>query len=419
MEQGPGGVPRIAARQAAFAGGIELKPDASAQRDFLPRTVVVLGLVSLLNDTASEMITPLLPVFLTVTLGGGAFVVGLVEGVAEATSSLVKVVSGWLADRGWNAKRLVLGGYSLSNFARPLIGLAGGWATVLALRFVDRIGKGIRTAPRDALIAASVGATQRGRAFGFQRALDHAGAMLGPLLAFVLLQAGLGMRPVFYWSLLPGVAVLALLLFGLPRTSLEGTLPAPASRLQWRELDGRLRGLILAAAGLAFAAVPEVFLVLWATTHGLQLAWVPLIWAAASAAKFAVAGPAGMLSDRWGRLPVVLSGWTTRVLLLLALAVTGTHAALVWAVFVLYAASLSFTEGAERALIGDFAPAGKKATVYGLYHMLSGLLALPGAVLFGALWQWFGEGVAFVTAAVVTAVMAAALLIRARRAVRG
>ena len=179
-----------------------------ATRFSLPRTVVILGLASFLNDTASDMIAPLLPIFLTSTLGAGPAVVGLIEGVAEATASLLKLGSGRLADRGWNRKRMVLGGYGISNVARPLIGFALSWGWVLALRFSDRVGKGLRTSPRDALIAVAAEDGRRGRAFGFQRALDNGGAMLGPILAFVLLSAGLPMQQIFFWSVVPGVLVL-------------------------------------------------------------------------------------------------------------------------------------------------------------------------------------------------------------------
>ncbi len=182
----------------------------------LPRTVVILGLVSLLNDAASEMITPLLPIFLTATLGAGPAIVGLVEGLAEATASILKLVSGRLADRGVPAKSLVVGGYTLSNAMRPLIGLATGWGAVLALRFLDRVGKGIRSAPRDALIAAAAGPEQRGRAFGFHRSMDHAGSVIGPLLAFALLAAHADLKHVFLASALPGALVILLLVFGLP-----------------------------------------------------------------------------------------------------------------------------------------------------------------------------------------------------------
>ncbi len=271
----------------------------------LPRTVLVLGMVSFLNDAASEMITPLLPLFLTVTLGAGPAVVGLVEGVAEATSSLLKLLSGRLADRGWRRKPLVLGGYSLSNIARPLTGLALSWNWVLAVRFLDRVGKGVRTSPRDALIAASTGSYWRGRSFGFHRAMDNAGAMLGPLLAFLLLGAGLSFQQVFLCSVVPGVLVILLLVFGLKEAAVIPMPEKPVPPLRWHDLDRRLQGLIVATGGLSLAAVPEVFLVLWATDRGLQIVWVPLIWAAASAVKARVAGPAGGESDRCGGMPVL------------------------------------------------------------------------------------------------------------------
>lgn len=378
----------------------------------LPRTVIVLGAVSLLNDAASEMIAPLLPLFLTVTLGAGAAVVGIVEGVAEATASILKLISGRLADRGWSSKGLVLGGYSLSNAARPLIGLTGVWGWVLLLRFLDRVGKGLRTSPRDALLAASVDTDRRGRAFGFHRAMDHVGAVVGPLVAFVLLQQGTGMAEVFLLSVVPGLMVILLLSFGLRAA---GPKPSVSPvRLRWSELDSRLRALILASGALALATTPEAFLVLWAENRGLQVAWVPLIWAAAHAVKVLVTWPAGMLSDRIGRLPVVAAGWAARVAVLLALGFAGDGAALVWTLFLCYAGVLAVTEPAERALIGDFAPGGLRGTAYGAYHLVSGAMALPGALLFGVLWEWFAMQVAFLAAAGMTAAAAVALLIIAR-----
>jgi MFS family permease len=379
--------------------------------NLLPRTVVILGLVSFLNDAASEMITPLLPIFLTATLGAGPAVVGLVEGVAEATASLLKLVSGRLADRGWNAKGLVIGGYGLSNTARPLIGLAFGWPWVLLLRFVDRLGKGLRTSPRDAMIAASTESHLRGRAFGFHRALDHAGAVVGPLLAFMLLGWGIELHNVFLLSVVPGIMVILLLAFGLPAAPGK-TVPTPVTaQLSWKGLDSRLRALIIATGGLALATTPEVFLVLWAQARGLEIVWVPLLWAAASTVKVVVAIPGGYWSDRFGRLPILIAGWSTRILLLMTLGLTATNELTIWLLFLAYAGSLAITEGAERALIGDYAPAGQKATAFGLYHMITGLLALPGALLFGILWQWLGESTAFLTAAGLTTLSMILLLV--------
>jgi len=380
---------------------------------FLPRTVIVLGLASLLNDTASEMITPLLPLFLTATLGAGPAIVGLVEGVAEATASILKLLSGWLADRGWSSRKLVIGGYTVSNMARPLIGFALGWGWVLTLRFLDRVGKGIRTAPRDALIASSVDAHLRGRAFGFQRTLDHTGAMLGPLLAFGLLQWGMTMEHVFMASIVPGIALIFVLVFGLRAPAY---IPKqPPARLTFKGLDARVKGLVLASGGLALATAPEAFLILWAYKGGLSVSWVPLLWAAAHGVKALVAGPAGGLSDRFGRLRIVSIGWTARVLLLIAFAWLPDGGMTVWALFLGYAATLAFTEGAERAMLGDYAPDEHKATVFGLYHLLGGIMALPGAVLFGVLWQWLGMSSAFLTAAFLTTVSAMILWVLTRR----
>jgi len=383
------------------------------RRITLPRTVLVLGMVSLFNDIASEMITPLLPLFLTTTLGAGPAAVGLIEGLAEATASLLKLVSGRMADRRRNHKALVLGGYGVSNLARPFIGLAGAWAGVLVLRFFDRIGKGVRTSPRDALISGAVGASIRGRAFGFHRAMDHAGAMLGPLAAFALLQYGVGLRDVFLLSVIPGVALMVLLGRFLPGD--RPVVAAPTPRLSWRCLDRRLRALVLAAGGLAFATAPEAFLVLWVHQMGVTLLWIPLLWAAAHALRSVVAGFGGALSDRWGRLPVVIFGWGGRVVLLIALALVPVTMAGAWGLFLAYAATTASTEGAERALIGDAAEDEQRGAAFGVYHMLYGLLALPGALFFGLLWEHFGMTTAFLSSGALTAVAAILLLKLDRR----
>lgn len=374
----------------------------------LPRTVIVLGFVSLLNDAASEMITPLLPIFLTATLGAGPAVVGLVEGLAEATASILKLVSGRLADRGVPAKSLVIGGYTLSNGMRPLIGLAAAWGSVLLLRFLDRVGKGLRTAPRDALIANSTAPEQRGRAFGFHRSMDHAGAVIGPLLAFALLSAQVDLKHVFYASAIPGVLVLLLLFFGLPPGD-SVVAPVPP-RFSWSSLHGRLKAMIVAAGMLALASVPEVFVVLWARQAGMAVTWVPLVWAAASLAKMSIAMPAGILSDRLGRVPLLLGGWTARVAVLLLLAFAQPVGLGVWLLFIAYSATLAVTEPAERSLIGDHAAANERGTAYGLYHLASGLLVLPGALFFGVLWEQYGSAAAFATAAAVTVVAAVLML---------
>ena len=383
----------------------------------LPRTVVVLGCVSLLNDAASEMITPLLPIFLTATLGAGPAIVGLVEGVAEATASLLKLFAGRLADRGVSAKGLVLGGYGIANLARPAIGFALGWPYVLVLRFLDRVGKGIRTAPREALIAGAVAPAIRGRAFGFHSAMDNAGAAIGPLIAFVLLGAGVPLGRVFLWSVVPGVLVVALLAVGVPKGApLEKRAPAPP--LRFAGLDRRLKALIVASGVLALATVPEVFVVLWARQAGLPLKWVPLVWAAAGFTKMLISYPAGALSDRIGRLPLLFGGWTLRVIALTALAAVHPTGVLLWVMFIGYSATLALTEPVERSLVGDAAPLAQRGTAYGLYHLAGGILVLPGAVLFGLVWERIDSSAAFGAAAVLTALAALGMAVAASGARR-
>ena len=383
------------------------------ERRPLPRLVVLLSTVSLLNDAASEMITPLLPLVVAGALGGGPLIISVIEGLAEATSSLLKLASGWLTDRGWSLRWMVFGGYSLSNLARPLIGVASGWGGVMALRFLDRAGKGIRTSPRDALISGAVEATERGRAFGFHRAMDHGGAIIGPLLAWPLLAAGVPVQHVFLASAVPGFLVLLVLWYALPPQ--PATAPIPVAWPRWSALDAQLRGLIVAAAALTLSTVPEALLVLWVNQiGGVATLWIPLLWAGAHVVKVFLAYAAGAISDRVGRLPVVIAGWCARVVVLIAIAAGAAGVAAGVFLFLLYAAALSCTEAAERALIGDVAPLQQKGTAYGVYHFVCSLLALPSALLFGWLWERVSLTAAFAVAAGGTVVAALALMFLAR-----
>jgi MFS family permease len=375
----------------------------------LPRTVVILGLVSLMNDMASDMIAPLLPIFLTAALGAGPAVVGLIEGVAETTASLLKLWSGRLVDRGASQKKLAVGGYLLSNAIRPTLGAVGSWGAVLLIRFTDRVGKGLRTAPRDALISASVDEGARGRAFGLHRSMDHAGAMIGPIAASALLAVGFGVNEVFYFSVIPGMAAVALLAFGVNEPSYTApaipSMPPP----KWSDMDGRMRAMILSAGGLAFSAVPDAFFALWLSVSGVPLAWIPVAWTAAHLVKSAVAMPAGKLSDSAGRVPVALFSWTARAVVAAIMPWFG-GAWMATLFFLLYAGASAGSEGAERALIGDKAGESSRGSAFGMYHMVAGLLALPGAALFGAVWQVFGAQAAFMMSSAVTLV--SALLMR-------
>ncbi len=242
------------------------------------------------------------------------------------------------------------------------------------------------------------------------------GPSIGPLLAFGLLAAQAELQHVFLASALPGVLVILLLVFGLPAH--EHVTPVQPQRFKWSALHGRLRAMIVAAGLLALASVPEVFVVLWAAQAGMAVTWVPLVWAAASLAKMLIAMPAGVLSDRLGRVPLLLGGWSARVAVLLSLAFAKPGELGVWVLFIAYSATLAITEPAERSLIGDHADERERGTAYGLYHLTAGLLVLPGAVLFGALWQGFGSPAAFAVAALVTGAAGIVMLGLARPARR-
>jgi MFS family permease len=217
------------------------------------------------------------------------------------------------------------------------------------------------------------------------------------------------MQTVFLYSFIPGSILILLLVFKLP--PIEAATEPSHERFRWRTLDGQVKGLLICAGGLALATTPEAFLVLWAYSRGLEVVWVPLLWAAAHAARAVVATPAGALSDRVGRVPVVVSGWLSRVVILVALAMAAQGSIMTWVLFLLYAIATVLTEGAERALIGDFAPDFAKATTFGFYHMISGIMAFPGALLFGALWEYFTMQTAFVTAAMLTLITASAFVL--------
>src|SRR3972149_5913935 len=278
-------------------------------RPRLPRNIIALGLVSLFTDLSSEMIYPLLPVFLTVTLGAGPGVLGIIEGIAEAAASLLKLFSGAWSDRLGKKKPLVVGGYLLSSVARPHMGLAAGWGHVLAVRFSDRIGKGIRSSPRDALIAASVSAHDRGRAFGLQRAMDHLGAVLGPAVAFLLLaEAGLSYRSVFFLAAIPGAAAVAALLFLVKD---PGTPPAIRAGGLFRAagLSPSFRKYLLIVSLFTLGNASDSFLILRAVDAGVPGPYVPLLWGAFHIVKSSLSTHAGILSDRWSRKHGIVAGW--------------------------------------------------------------------------------------------------------------
>jgi MFS family permease len=359
----------------------------------LPRTVWLLAAVSLLNDAASELVYPLIPLYLATVLAAGPRVLGLIEGAAEATSALLKLVSGVWYDRVQRAKPFVVAGYSLAALARPLIALVTVWPLLLALRVMDRIGKGLRSSPRDALLAQSVPAQRRGLAFGLHRAGDNAGAVIGPLLAAGLLAAQLPIRDILLWAALPG---LLCVLLTLALREPAPALAAPARRIDWnlRALPRPFRRYLWVVGVFALGNSSNAFLLLRGAELGLTPTQVALWWALCSGTATLAAVPLSGLSDRVGRVRLIVAGWMLYALIYLALGAVA-DATWLWPLAVLFGLYLAATEGAERALVADLVPAERLGSAYGWFHLVNGLVLFPASAVFGLLWQQAGAGIAF------------------------
>ncbi len=374
------------------------KTAVSGWRKGLTRNVVILGFVSLLNDGASEMIYPLLPAFLTAVLGAGPAALGVIEGVAEATASLLKLFSGYLSDRVKRRKGWIVGGYSLSNIIRPLIAFSTSWIHVLVLRFSDRVGKGLRTSPRDAIIADSTPVEFRGKAYGFHRAMDHSGAIVGPLAATALLLVFHdNVKTIFLLSFIPGLLAVLMLLFGLKEKETEGSRPNPATfnfRAAWAEMPPGFRKYLGIILIFTLGNSTDAFLLLRAQQLGAPIALLPMIWVVLHIVKMVFSVPAGIISDRIGRKKVIVAGWVVYALVYAGFGAASQywHA---WALFAVYGIYFGLTEGVEKALVADFAPIHLRGSSFGLYHLMLGLGAFPASLLFGLVWQRFGSAAAF------------------------
>jgi MFS family permease len=374
----------------------------------LPREVKALGVVSLLTDASSEMIYPLLPAFLVGVLRAGPVFVGAVEGVAETTAAGLKILAGQWSDRMGRRKPLAVAGYALSSVARPLLALAQAPWHVLAVRVTDRIGKGVRGAPRDALIAQVTAPEDRGRAFGFHRAMDHAGAVVGPLLASALLAAGVPLRTVFALAAVPAFLSLLALVFGVRETPTPAAAPSARPETS-APLPPALKRYLVVLALFTLGNSSDAFLLLRAQEAGISLAAIPLLWAFHHVFKSAAGTAGGALSDRIGRRRTIAIGWAVYALSYAGFAVASGKAA-VLALFATYALYFALTEGAERALLADLAPAAGRGRAFGLFHAVTGLALLPASLLTGFLWQAFSPAVALLTGAGLAGVAALLLL---------
>ncbi len=385
-------------------------------RQPLPAGVWVLGFVSLLMDVSSEMIHSLLPLFMVGVLGASALMVGLIEGIAEATALIVKVFSGVLSDWWGRRKGLAVLGYALGALSKPLFALAQGTGLVLGARFLDRIGKGIRGAPRDALVADITPAEVRGAAFGLRQALDTVGAVLGPLLAVGLMLAWANdFRAVFWVALVPGLAAVLLLVLGVREPAPAAGAPRtnPIRRENLQRLGRDYWWVVAVGAVFALARFSEAFLVLRAERGGIPVALVPLVMVAMNLVYAACAYPFGKLSDRLGRRRLL--GWGLAVLIAADLVLASDdHWPTVVAGVALWGVHLAMTQGLLAALVADTAPAELRGTAYGFFNLVSGIAMLVASVLAGLLWDRLGPAFTFHAGALFAAVALIGLL-RVRR----
>jgi MFS family permease len=405
----------------------------------LAPTVRVLATVSFLTDVASEMIYPLLPLFLSTVLGTTAAGLGVIEGVAESVSALLRLPSGWWSDRIGRRKPLVVIGYGLAAVARPLIGLAQTTGQVLAIRVTDRFGKGVRSAPRDALIADAVAPEHRGLAYGLHRAADSAGAVVGPLLAWALLHFGwVELRTLFLWAAVPGLLALAMVVWWVREipapgrangvaepngVSLNGASPlasvvsssAAASSVVGAEavgadralldrVDGTLGPVFWRFLGVLFlftlAASSDAFLLLRASSLGVSVSQIPILWALLHVVKSGTNIVGGRLSDRIGRRPLILGGWAVYALTYLGFGLA-TATWQIWALFLVYGLYFGATEGVEKALVADLVPEDRRGVAFGWFNAALGVGALPASIGFGIAWERLGAATAFCAAAAV------------------
>ena len=372
----------------------------------LPKPVWLLGWVSLATDSATEAIYPLLPFFLTRVLGAGAVSLGIVEGAAEAVNSFLKIISGRIADRSRRKRPLVLFGYSVSSIARPFIAVTTTWTQVFVVRVLDRVGKGVRGAPRDAMLAMWATPTTRGKVFGFHRAMDHLGAVVGPTLASVFLFFYPGeYRTLFALTIIPGAIAVALIFF-VPEAETVRLKPDTTEdphevRLKPDTTEDRTTALpreftlfMLVLTLFTLGNSTDAFLLLKLTDAAGSVQFIPLMWAALHVVKAVVSVVGGSWSDRIGRRSVIAIGWLIYATVYAGFALSQTLTVLI-AWFLVYGFYFGFAEGTEKALVADLAPASRRGFAFGMYTAVQGLGALAASVLFGIIWNAYGAAAAF------------------------
>jgi MFS family permease len=370
------------------------------------KNVFVAGLVSFFMDVSSEMIYPLVPLFLANVLGVNKSVIGLIEGVAESTASLLKVFSGWFSDRIGNRKWLMASGYGISTLSRPIVALATGWHRVMGSRFMDRFGKGVRTAPRDAIIAESSESAFLGRAFSFHRSLDTMGAVVGPALAFLFLGIfSNNYRTVFWLSMIPGAVAVLLIIFFITEKKKVSAAHSERPKLTLKLFDWRFKFFVLIAALFAIGNSSDVFLILRAQQIGIPALMIPIVYLLFNLIYSLSAIPAGIAADRFGRKRVILLGFGLFAVLYYGFAIAG-NTTTIWVLFGFYGLFMGLTEGIQKAFLATIIPSDFKATAFGVYNTAVGLAMLPASLIGGWLWDHVSPAAIFYYGAITAGVSA-------------
>ncbi len=364
----------------------------------LPKIVVKIGLLSLFTDMSSEMIFPLLPVFLATLPGGGPFVLGIIEGIAESTASFLKLVSGLWTDKIGKRTPFIITGYGLASVVRPLIAFATIWPVVLVLRFFDRVGKGLRSSPRDALIADSFTPENRGAAYGFHRMMDHTGAHARPVIATVLMGLlGFSIRQVILFAAVPSVVVVVII-STLRETGISGAAEETTTNIEKTAKTGNYRLLLAAVLAFTLGNSSDAFLLMRLSYAGVATPYIALLWGLHHIVKISGAWFGGRTSDIFGRKALMLTGFGLYALIYIVFGTISSKLALM-GIFIVYGASIGILEPTERAWVSELSSAGKRGSAFGFYHAAKGFGALPASLIFGFLWSRFGQSAAFFTGA--------------------
>ena len=364
----------------------------------LPKTVWLIGFISLINDSASEMVYPLLPLYLSSVLLAGPKALGIIEGIAEATSSLLRLVTGVIFDRTRKAKPWLVFGYGIAGLSRPLIAFISSWPALLFIRFADRVGKGLRSSPRDALLANITNKKNYGLVFGFHRAMDNAGAVIGPIIAAILLGIGLSFQSIFLLALAPAILAFSLSLMIKEKKA----KPIRSQKIKW-SLQGvpkSFKRYLWAVAFFTLACSSDMFLLYRLKELGMENYQIPILWAGVSLVTAVFCTPFSALSDKYGRLKFLAFGWIAYILFYLFMAQANSLNFAIWILFGFYGLFKAATEGVERAYVADLTKVNQRGTAFGWFNLVTGFMLFPASFIFGFLYESYGVQIAFLFSAI-------------------